>query len=193
MVWVRLDDGFFDNPKAIRAGRDGRCLALAALCWSASQLSDGLVPKEAVPALAMKAGVPKAAARKLVEVGMWHDCGDHYEIHDFGEYNPTADKVKAERLAAKARMKKIRSGEHAANGSRTSQATSRHPVPSVPSEPLRRPLRSVEPQPPSPPYHKTFDPDAPQCIPCDGTGRNTDTGARCLTCGGTGKPQEATA
>ena len=40
MSWVKIDDQFFMHPKVIAAGRDARDLYLAALTYTAGQLTD---------------------------------------------------------------------------------------------------------------------------------------------------------
>lgn len=98
MSWVRLDDQFFGNPKARRVGKDGRELFIASLCYAAAQLTDGEIPRDVLDVLAAQAQVKATpTARRLVEVGLWHDKGDHYEIHGFHEYNESAAQVRQRR------------------------------------------------------------------------------------------------
>lgn len=103
MTWVKLDDQFFRNPKAQAAGKEGRQLYVAGLCYCAGQLTDGRIIKPALPLVAAEAGVRPVVARRLVEVGLWVDRVDHYEIHDYLAYNPSAEQVKVEREIAKRR------------------------------------------------------------------------------------------
>ena len=77
MGWVKLDVGFFLHPKAIAAGRDGRDLFLAALCWSAQQVTDGLIPPSVVPMLGLLAGTTDADA--AASRGTDRDNHDHVE------------------------------------------------------------------------------------------------------------------
>jgi hypothetical protein len=196
--WVKLDDQFYMNPKVLAVGPQGVALHLAGMCWTAGQLTDGHIPTHILPTLAGMAGVPQRIHNRLTDEGLWDVVTGGWQIHDWLEWNPSAEKVKAERAAARDRMARHRgSPDVRANNSRTFGRSSASPSPSpvVPTEQPRRPLRSVEPQgpPAGHPTYKTFDPDAPSCMPCDGTGRNTDTGARCAYCGGTGQPQEASA
>lgn len=102
-MWVKLDDGFFLHPKAQAAGKDGRALFIAGLCWSAGQLTDGTIPKSSVPVIAAMAGVKPSEAKRLVAAGLWHDRGDEYEIHAYLEYQPSGSTVRARRdeLSAK--------------------------------------------------------------------------------------------
>lgn len=143
--WVKLDDQFFSHPKARESGRDGALLFLAGLTYCARHLTDGRIPKSAVPIIAAEAWAKPAAARKLVEVGLWHDKGDHYEAHDYLDRNPTRAKVLSDREAAR---------ERAANGGRTSRKVPPNsadvsvtpvPVPDLPTEDVKARKRATKP------------------------------------------------
>lgn len=75
MSWFRVDDKFFEHPKALRAGKDARNLWFRVGVSCASFNTDGRVDGEIVAELAPQAGVTKwkAATVRLVEVGLWHD------------------------------------------------------------------------------------------------------------------------
>ena len=93
-MWAKIDDGFFDNPKARAAGKDGRALFLAGLCWAAGQLTGGRIASTDLALVAAKAEVrPSATVRRLVDVGLWEPVAGGWLIHDFGDWNPDADKV----------------------------------------------------------------------------------------------------
>lgn len=145
MTWVKLDDRFPFNQKAVLAGKDGRALYITALCYTSEQLTDGHIRTGLVPMLAAIAEVEngEATAARLVEVGLWHHSDGGYQIHDYLEYNPSAEKVKQEREDAKARMKAVRenqqrnsdgtfgrsSGEQQANREQTSSDVTPSPFP----------------------------------------------------------------
>jgi hypothetical protein len=119
MAWVRLDDGFITHPKALAVGPLGRELFISGLCWCATHLTDGQIPKVVVPVLAAQAGVKPALTKTLVAAGLWHDEGDHYRVHDFLDYNESAYELR-QRRAARAeagRRGGLRSGE-SRNGSK---------------------------------------------------------------------------
>lgn len=101
MSWVKLDDQFFRHPKAVEAGRDGRDLYLAGLCYCASGLTDGVIPIRALRILAADAeiDVADAAASRLLEVGLWEQTVNGYFVHDYHDYNPTRERVQATREA----------------------------------------------------------------------------------------------
>lgn len=118
MPWVKLDDGFPFNRKAIIAGKDGRAMYVTALCWTSGQLTDGFIDDAVVPMLAAVSEVAdaQATAEHLVAVGLWERTPDGYEIHDYHDYNPPSDEVKAMR---KARAEAGRRGGKASAGSKS--------------------------------------------------------------------------
>lgn len=123
MGWVKLDDGFFRNPKVLRVGRDAKALYLAGLCYSGSSLTDGFIPTNATRGLAVdiEIGSPKKAIAQLVDAGLWVEVGDGFMIHDYLEFNQSAEKVHAIRDAAKDRMHRSRSQNVRANNDERSQ------------------------------------------------------------------------
>lgn len=144
MPWFKLDDGFFDHPKVVQAGRDARDLWLAAGCYSARELTDGFIPFEVLPLLAAKAGVrnPKGLALRLVEAraqsahGMFEPREGGYLIHDYLEYNPSRAQVLEEREKTRKRLEGWRAmkreknarGNAVTNGSSNGSSTA-SPVP----------------------------------------------------------------
>jgi hypothetical protein len=147
MAWIKLDDGFFRHPKALKAGRDGRILFIAGLCYAGSGLTDGFIPDGALPLLWAETGIakPKAAVLDLINAGLWHPCPGGFQIHDYLKYNSSSDKVQSEREAAKERMAARRSPEVRPNNPRTSEN-----VPQ-PEEKQKRRETKEEENPPNPP------------------------------------------
>lgn len=95
--WIPLDVDYFRNPKALAAGRDGRALHVASICWSGAHLTDGMIPREVVPLLLGESGARASSVDRLVAVGLWLPCGDGYEIHDYLAHNDSRDRVEQER------------------------------------------------------------------------------------------------
>jgi hypothetical protein len=95
MSWTKLDDGIYDHPKLLRVEPTDRLLYVWALCWSNRHGTNGSVPPSALPLLATLAGVANAndAAERLVNAGLWHLGPDGWSVHDFGDYQPSPDKV----------------------------------------------------------------------------------------------------
>ncbi|MDG4531657.1 hypothetical protein [Streptomyces sp. AV19] len=108
MPWVRFDDRFPSNRK-IRLLSDGAFrLYVSAICWSAENLTDGVVKTKE---LRLVADVKSASrrAQELVDAGLWMPIpGTGWRIHDYHEYQPAAEQVRADREAKTARQKRWR-------------------------------------------------------------------------------------
>lgn len=119
MSWFKLDDQFFSHPKVLRAGPDATLLYISGGCYAAKHLTDGLIPKCAVPTLTTLTR-PQKLADQLVHVGLWHELSDDYEMHDYLRYNPSRHEIESRREAAAERAGKggRRSAELRAKDSR---------------------------------------------------------------------------
>lgn len=109
MTWFRLDDGWLTHPTMQAAGLDGRGLWLAAGLHSAQHLTDGRIDKHLVKMLAAQTDVRPSVARRLLELGLWTDEGDHYQMRNYLDYQPSKEHVEAERERWKRNKKRGRS------------------------------------------------------------------------------------
>lgn len=107
MPWVKLDDQFPHHPRIVEAGDMAAWLYVAGLCYAGQFLTDGVIPKGQLRRLT-NLSKPEREALRLVDVGLWHDKDDHYEIHDYHQWNPPAAKVKAKREADRVRKESAR-------------------------------------------------------------------------------------
>lgn len=111
MGWVYLDDRFPEHPKVLAAGEAAAWLYVCGLAFTGRGASDGAIPKAVVGRLVTSRSA--ALARRLVEVGLWHDKGDHYQVHDYELWNSQAIQRRAQaRRAAEARWGKKNADEH---------------------------------------------------------------------------------
>lgn len=140
MSWVKLDDLYAQCPKMIALGdwyEVGLAMDVAGLCWAALHEQDGRIPKQQIQRLINARGIridgvrvtPTAVAERLVMVGRWHDCGEHYEIHNFLKYNPSRAEQDARREATKARVKRHRNAVTSADETPTKRAGNIAPGP----------------------------------------------------------------
>lgn len=137
MSWFKLDDHFPDHPKFVAAGGDAAWLWICGGCYCARHLTDGLIPKAAVPRLSDRRN-PTKLAERLVGVGAWIDRGDCYEMHDYLEFNPSRADVEGVRDAAQVRMNERRGSEDVrANNEESSCDGSREVHPSRTRTPKR--------------------------------------------------------
>jgi hypothetical protein len=104
MAWVKLDDGIYDHPKFLAAGPEAAWLWVSALSYASRYLTDGFVSAAQARLLASSRHAKKLADR-LVEVGLWEAAEGGYQIHDYHDYQPTAEQVRAAREAARERKR----------------------------------------------------------------------------------------
>lgn len=104
MTWLRLDDQIADHPKFITAGPQAAWLWLCGLAYASRYLTDGFVPSVQVARLGSVKGALKLAER-LVAVGLWERAEGGFLIHDYHDYQPSAQQIKDGREAARRRKK----------------------------------------------------------------------------------------
>lgn len=123
--WVRLSTGFYRHPKALAAGPNGRNLYVAALAWCGEYNTDGHIHSYVLQTLAVDAGIPVdeagAITDRLVEVRLWSRTPDGWRIHDWSEWQTTAEERDAKLTAE--RERKARWRERKRNASRDADAT----------------------------------------------------------------------
>ncbi|MEU3355254.1 hypothetical protein [Streptomyces sp. NPDC037389] len=127
MPWVRLDDHFPTHRKVAMLTDRAFRLHVSALCWCAANLTDGRISDRELRLVAHVRGMT-ATARQLEDAGLWDRVEDGWVLHDFHDYQPTADHVRAERERNAARQRAYRQrraaddGTVAAPGERVSNA-----------------------------------------------------------------------
>lgn len=112
MPWVRLDDRFPSNRKVDLLSDKAFRLYVSALCWSAENLTEGMILDRELPIVARVRGI-KAAARELVEARLWDRVDGGWEIHDYQIYQRDREQVLSERAANAARQKAWRERKRA--------------------------------------------------------------------------------
>ena len=103
-MWSKLDDGLIDHPKVSIAGAllgpNGVAVAIGfyAVClmWTNKHLTDGFIPTEVV-ANFHHVERPLVVADALTKAGLLEPVLGGVRIHDFGDYNATADTIKKKR------------------------------------------------------------------------------------------------
>jgi len=113
-VWAKIDDKFPRHPKVLIAagdlGRFGHArvvdVALQGKCYAAEHLTDGFIPREAVRSFIDPH--PFEVAAVLVKVALWHEAEGGYQIHDWADYNPSAEAIKEKQRDDRERQKRHR-------------------------------------------------------------------------------------
>lgn len=124
MAWVKIDDQFASHPKILKAGPAAAWLYVCGLTYCNRYLTDGFIPAEAVRLLTDLKNPGKEAA-KLVNAGLWEIADGGYIVHDYLDWNPSAEQIRSERRAARQRMERLRSARVRANFARTSHEVPR--------------------------------------------------------------------
>lgn len=107
MVWIRIDDQIAHHPKFIAAGPIASWLWVCGNGYCNKYLTDGFIPTSALKTIGSVTNAVKWADR-LVEAGLWDMVTGGYRVHDFHDFNPTAEQVKEKRR--KDRERKGKSG-----------------------------------------------------------------------------------
>jgi hypothetical protein len=122
MPWVRFDDQFPIHRKTAGLSDAAFRLHVAAIFWCARNLTDGFVPREDLDDVCARVRTPTRFAGELVVRGLWHlrdeDCpsgkciapatGDGWVVHDYLEYQPSADRVREDRADGARRQQEWR-------------------------------------------------------------------------------------
>lgn len=90
-MWVKLDDGFPDNPKVAGLSDMAFRAHVTMMCYCARYLTDGYVPSK------VASPVHRKLVASLIARGLWEPVEGGYRIHDWADWNPPGDQVRARR------------------------------------------------------------------------------------------------
>lgn len=107
MSWAKLDDRFPWHKKVRRLSDAAYRLHTTAIIYCARDETDGFVTLEDI---AEMPGIkrPEKSITELVERELWDVVEGGWEVHDYLEYNPSADQQARARAAAAERQRKAR-------------------------------------------------------------------------------------
>lgn len=111
MPWVRFTDDWYDDEDLIEAGPAAMLLWPLLISWSLRNLQDGKVPSRQVRRLVdwHELGIdPAQVIASLVEVGRLQEIAGGYQIVNFLKYQPSKEKVLADREASRDRAARSR-------------------------------------------------------------------------------------
>jgi hypothetical protein len=168
MTWFKVDDSFHSHPKALKAGNAALGLWVRCGSYCAQHLTDGFIPRE----IALLYGTTSLAS-KLVAAGLWTVVQDGWKMHDWHGYNPTSDRVLADRQAATERQRRAREAALSRrDNSVTAQAN--NGVVTAMSQELSRRDNSVSHGPPDPTRTQP-EPKEAKTKPSPGRARRTES------------------
>ena len=115
-MWFKVDDKLHDHHKVRAAGKSAMGVWVMAGSWASDNLTDGFVPRSI---LARWGGA--ADAKRLVVAGLWSEAERNgetgWQFHDWDEFQPSREKVQADRAKTAARLAEWREKKKgAANG-----------------------------------------------------------------------------
>jgi hypothetical protein len=105
MSWVKLDDGFPQNPKIVGLSDHSFRLYISGLCYSGRYLTDGFIPA----AIIKQVGDP----RELIEKGLWQVTPDGIQIANYTEYQTPKSVVERKREQNRDRVMRYREKSNA--------------------------------------------------------------------------------
>lgn len=115
MAWFKVDDGFHSSRKLKSIPPRNRIAAAGlwaiAGSWCSQEKTDGHVPNYMIK----EWGATPKMVESLVSAGLWKVESDGYSFHSWLEFNPSKDRVEAEREASKARMQASRDKKRGIN------------------------------------------------------------------------------
>lgn len=98
MAWFKVDDRLWGHPKWLATPARARGLWVTAGSWSASQETDGAIPRHVLGIL----GGRPADAATLVAAGLWSVTRAGWAFHDWAIFQPDAASQRAKREAESA-------------------------------------------------------------------------------------------
>jgi hypothetical protein len=131
MGWVRIDDNAPQHIKMLTAGPHACWLWVCGLAYCQRQKTNGFIPSVALPTLGV--GAWKKYAGVLVSAGLWHKVEEGYQIHDYLDWNASAEEREEKAQALRERVNKHRD-RHGSNATVTRY--SERGVTPLPSPPL---------------------------------------------------------
>jgi hypothetical protein len=136
-MWVKVDDGFPEHAKVLRAaqaldstgaGALGRVVAvwLVGMCYANRNLTDGFLPLPVVRTWTLFDKKPMAVVAALLVAGLLEEVPGGYQFHDYEHYQPSASTVKSKRDADRKRKRLARESKE--NPTRVAEMSARNPT-----------------------------------------------------------------
>lgn len=134
MGWIKAENSMPSHPKILAANLGVSCtpgwLFVCGLCYANEHLTDGFIPIHVLPALAPGTKKVSAAVARLVAAQLWHEIEGGWIIHDYQDFQRSADAIRERRTADSARKAIARSNGNP-RGLRADSRPSRARAPSL--------------------------------------------------------------
>jgi hypothetical protein len=96
VTWIKLQDDLPHHPRAMKAGAEAMWLYTGGLCYCNRYLTDGFIPREAVPQLTSITRPAKAIAA-LLETELWEKVEGGFRILRYLKFQRSANEIEANR------------------------------------------------------------------------------------------------
>lgn len=128
MTWVRVDDAFYDHEKFATVTALGIAMWVTGLAYCNRNLTDGFIPLNKAKTLVNCDGLgvlygmsgedatPLHGADELVAAGLWAAEDMGFRVVDYLDYQPSKERIKADRQANAMRQAKWRESNGDRNG-----------------------------------------------------------------------------
>lgn len=130
MGTINVSTTFTRHPKALAAGPTARHLYLCSLMWSGEYGTDGSIPGYALAILAIDAGISQDevgdSADKLVDVGLWERAPDGWVVHDWTEWQTSADQRERKLEMARDRQRRYLTRQERVDDASLTEPVTRH-------------------------------------------------------------------
>jgi hypothetical protein len=166
VAWARLDDRFWSNRKIRRAWKASRAsigLHVMAMTYCAMHDLNGDVDIDLVEQLLPQAKERDAAVSALLDAGLWEQGAGVFVIHDYLEFNASAERRAELRAQKAARQQRWRDGQRGRTSDASTQASGDASV-----DALRDAGEDAAPKP-KPKPKPVNPPDPPQAGGIDGS------------------------
>lgn len=114
MSWAKFDDMFPWHRKVRRLSDAAFRLHTTAIMFASRDETDGLITLEDIDEMPGIKSRDKSIA-ELVKRRLWEETEDGWEVHDYLDYNPSAEQQARARAAAAERQRKSRERRIAKN------------------------------------------------------------------------------
>jgi hypothetical protein len=110
MPWARFDDRYPSNRKIRKLSHEAFRLDVSGICWCNENLTDGFIPDVDLPFVCSEIRNPKKVAKELEDKQRWERLPGGWLIHDYFDYQPRAEQIRAARKAKTDRQRRWRDG-----------------------------------------------------------------------------------
>lgn len=108
MPWGRFDDQYAHNRKVRKLSDQAFRLDVSGILWCCHYTTDGFISDDDLPLVCAEVRNPQRAARELADRRRWERIEGGWYVHDYLDYNPSAEQVAAERELKNARQQRWR-------------------------------------------------------------------------------------